>query len=123
MATCSSLLLEAVEEGEDSSEEADFLGRVRSCCSRLRVERQGCLASFHDVGRPAGFIDRVPDRRGLVESRRALEVVCILATNRLVRSRMLGGVGGVPGNRAPIPIRIVMASFSTPDCVAVLLRC
>ena len=33
--------------------------------------------------------------------------VCILATNRLVRTRMLGGVGGVPGNRAPIPIFVV----------------
>jgi len=33
---------------------------------------------------------------------------CILATNRLVRTRMLGGVGGVPGNRAPIPIRFVI---------------
>ena len=27
-----------------------------------------------------------------------------LVLNRLVRTRMLGGVGGVPGNRAPIPI-------------------
>lgn len=30
-----------------------------------------------------------------------------LVLNRLVRTRMLGGVGGVPGNRAPIPIPMV----------------
>jgi hypothetical protein len=38
-----------------------------------------------------------------------MALVCTLATNRLVRSRMLGGVGGVPGNRAPIPIDMVIA--------------
>ncbi len=37
-----------------------------------------------------------------------MERACSEATNRLVRSRMLGGVGGVPGNRAPIPIRMVI---------------
>ena len=31
--------------------------------------------------------------------------------NRLVRSRMLGGVGGVPGNRAPIPIAMVTRHY------------
>jgi hypothetical protein len=50
------------------------------------------------------------DRRGLVEPRRAMALVCTLATNRLVRSRMLGGVGGGPGNRAPIPIHLVIWS-------------
>ena len=35
-----------------------------------------------------------------------------LVPNRLVRTRMLGGVGGVPGNRAPIPI-IVRRVFGT----------
>ena len=33
-----------------------------------------------------------------------MEQVCSTKTNRLVRTRTLGGVGGVPGNRAPIPI-------------------
>ncbi len=32
-----------------------------------------------------------------------------LVLNRLVRTRMPGGVGGVPGNRAPIPIHMVLA--------------
>ncbi len=32
---------------------------------------------------------------------------CFAKTNRLVRIRMLGGVGGVPGNRAPIPIDLL----------------
>jgi hypothetical protein len=35
-----------------------------------------------------------------------MEQVCFQETNRLVRTRMLGGVGGVPGNRAPIPIAL-----------------
>jgi hypothetical protein len=108
-ATRPSLLLEAVEDVEDSTEETDFLGRVPPCRSRICDERQRSLASFHDVRCPAGFIDRVLDRRGLVEPRRAMALVCTLATNRLVRSRMLGGVGGVPGNRAPIPIDMVIA--------------
>ena len=30
---------------------------------------------------------------------------------RLVRTRMLGVVGGVPGNRAPIPIPLFWRSF------------
>ena len=34
--------------------------------------------------------------------------VCILKTNRLVRTRMLGGVGGVQHEPAPIPIRVVI---------------
>ena len=29
---------------------------------------------------------------------------CCQETNRLVRTRMLGGAGGTPGNRAPIPM-------------------
>jgi len=40
---------------------------------------------------------------------------CILATNRLVRTRMLGGVGGVPGNRAPIPIFFCYANYVLKD--------
>ena len=33
-----------------------------------------------------------------------MEQACSTKANRLVRIRILGGVGGVPGNRAPIPI-------------------
>ena len=83
----SSLLLEAVAEVENSAEETDFPGRVLSCRSRICDERQRPLASFHDVGRPARFIQRVPGRRGLVQSRRVLAIACILATKRLVRTR------------------------------------
>jgi len=59
------------------------------------------LASFLDIRRPTSFIQRLPCRRRLIESGRTLEIVCIQATNRLVRTRTLGGVRGVPGNRAP----------------------
>ena len=36
-----------------------------------------------------------------------MEGACSETANRLVRTRMLGGVGGAAGNRAPIPIHIV----------------
>ena len=65
-AACPSLLLEAVAEVENSTEAADVLGCVLSCRSRIRNERQGPLASFHDVRSSASFIQRVPGRRGLV---------------------------------------------------------
>ena len=40
------------------------------------------------------------------ESLRPLEHACSLEANRLVRTRMLGGVGGVRSNAAPIPILV-----------------
>ncbi len=40
----------------------------------------------------------------LGQSIRHLEQACSEEMKRLVRTRMLGVVGGVPGNRAPIPI-------------------
>ena len=46
-----------------------------------------------------------------LESWRQREVLK-LVFNRLVRIRMLGGVGGVRGNRAPIPIGLVLQLLS-----------
>ena len=40
-----------------------------------------------------------------------MERVCSQAVNRLVRTRMLGGVGGVRREPAPIPIHIVIPRF------------
>ncbi len=46
----------------------------------------------------------LPARTRTGNPRRTLDQVCSQVANRLVRTRLLGGVGGVPGNRAPIPI-------------------
>jgi len=46
-------------------------------------------------------------RRRTGESIRYLEQAHCTETNRLVRTRMLGGVGGVPSNPAPIPIMVL----------------
>ena len=48
-----------------------------------------------------------PQRVRIAESLRDLEQACCQETHRLVRPRMLGGVGGAPGNRAPIPIVVI----------------
>ena len=66
----------------------------------------GAVAGTNELLRCTSMVKRPPSP--LIAP--SLEVVCILATNRLVRSRMLGGVGGAPGNRAHIPIGMVIWS-------------
>ena len=44
---------------------------------------------------------------GTSEPRVNLEQVCFQETNRRMRTRMTGGVRGVPGNRAPISIMVL----------------
>ena len=55
-----------------------------------------------------------------LESWRQREVLK-LVFNRQVRTRMPGGVGGAPGNRAPIPIDLVR-QFCAADLVTVTIR-
>ena len=50
--------------------------------------------------------------QGLGSSRKREDLKLVF--NRLVRTRMLGGVGGVRREPAPIPIRIVIRRF--PIC-------
>ena len=51
-----------------------------------------------------------------------MERACFQETNRLVRIRMLGGVGGRPGNRAPIPISLLFVVFEVWLVVATTLN-
>ena len=50
-------------------------------------------------------------RTRIVQSVRKVERACSKTTNRLVRIRMLGGVGGVRRNPAPIPITLLFGVY------------
>ncbi|MFN7892122.1 MAG: hypothetical protein ACK5OC_17640, partial [Pirellula sp.] len=43
----------------------------------------------------------------IIQSIEGMERACFQETNRLVRIRMLGGVGGVRSNAAPMPIGLL----------------
>src|SRR4030067_2220388 len=98
------LLLEAVAQPTHSHCEAKATG-----CSHA-----GSHPAWYQQQRPVAHVPHGSDayrhHRGIPtetrtgESRRPLAQVCSQAANRLVRTRMLGGVGGVRSNAAPIPI-------------------
>ena len=64
----------------------------------MRAEDQGdrrrLRASLQDVGDPYGHGQQVVPETGLGISQVCLGQTCSTSTNRLVRTRMLGGVGG-----------------------------
>jgi hypothetical protein len=62
------------------------------------------MASIDDVGSPTRAVDRISHNCGPGLPRRAVAEVCTVETNRLVRTRMLGGVGGSRSNPGPIPM-------------------
>ena len=62
------------------------------------------MVDVQNMGRASGAVDGLPRGIRTAESIRNLEQVCCEETKRLVRTRMLGVVGGVRSKAAPIPI-------------------
>ena len=66
--------------------------------------RKGPWRMSMDIRGATCVVERLARSPRTVQSRREMERACSKETNRLVRIRMLGGVGGVRSNAAPIPM-------------------
>ena len=84
----------------------DLLGTEETCAgsaAELQTEQSASAAlekpALNNV--PIDLREQIVDQENMET---AWDQVCFKGSNRLVRTRMLGGVGGVPGNRAPIPM-------------------
>ena len=78
--------------------------------------RKKCLKSFEELRSPTGDVQLMVSRTEIVQSVRKVERACSQTTNRLVRIRMLGGVGGVRRNPTPIPIALLCPVLLLDAC-------
>ena len=76
---------------------------------------KGAMAFIQNAGRSDRDVKPVARRSGFIQSVRKMEQACFKEMNRLMRTRMLGGVGGV--RRKPAPIPIVLLSKATGGLV------
>lgn len=103
-------LIQATEEGTPQGGPLSppaGAGYAARSCGGNRVEPQGLLASLQDVGDPHGHGQQVVLEPGLGESQVRVEQACPTSANRLVRTRMLGGVGGGVSNDPAYPIGLL----------------
>ena len=68
---------------------------------------KGAMAFIQNAGRSDRDVKPVARRSGFIQSVRKMEQACFKEMNRLVRTRMLGGVGGARRKPAPIPIAML----------------
>ena len=69
------------------------------------------MAFIQNAGRSNRDVKPVARRSGFIQSVRKMEQACFKEMNRLVRTRMLGGVGGARRKPAPIPIVLLYANL------------
>ena len=69
------------------------------------------MAYVAELGYLDGHDHAMVDEDRVIQSIEGMERACFQETNRLVRIRMLGGVGGSPGQPGPYPDRIVRRLF------------
>ena len=74
------------------------------------------MAFIQNAGRSNRDVKPVARRSGFIQSVRKMEQACFKEMNRLVRTRMLGGVGGARRKPAPIPIVLLCAAPSSSEC-------
>ena len=76
------------------------------------------MAFIQNAGHSNRDVKPVARRSGFIQSVRKMEQACFKEMNRLVRTRILGGVGGARRKPAPIPIALIliMASLSEAVC-------
>ena len=65
------------------------------------------MAYVAELGYLDGHDHAMVDEDRVIQSIEGMERACFQETNRLVRIRMLGGVGGSPGQPGPYPDWIV----------------
>ena len=70
---------------------------------------KGTMAFIQNAGCSNRDVKPVARRSGFIQSVRKMEQACFKEMNRLVRTRMLGGVGGARRKPAPIPIVLLFA--------------
>ena len=68
---------------------------------------KGAMAFIQNAGRSNRDVKPVARRSRFIQSVRKMEQACFKEMNRLVRTRMLGGVGGARRKPAPIPIALL----------------
>ena len=76
------------------------------------------MAYVAELGYLDGHDHAMVDEDRVIQSIEGMERACFQETNRLVRIRMLGGVGGSPGQPGPYPDSIViwyLAIENTPS--------
>ena len=69
------------------------------------------MAFIQNAGRSDRDVKPMACRSGFIQSVRKMEQACFKEMNRLVRTRMLGGVGGARRKPAPIPIVLLFRVF------------
>ena len=70
------------------------------------------MAFNQNAGRSNRDVKPVARRSGFIQSVRKMEQACFKEMNRLVRTRMLGGVGGARRKPAPIPITLLSRAYA-----------
>ena len=80
------------------------------------------MAYVTELGYLDGHDHAMVDEDRVIQSIEGMERACFQETNRLVRIRMLGGVGGSPGQPGPDPVfffLFVIALLFLKDALAV----
>ena len=88
--------------------------QARGCVAAWQFAK-GSVADVPNACRSDGHDEAMVSRSRFVQSVREMERVCSQAVNRLVRTRMLGGVGGARCKPAPIPIALLSIQLRQVD--------
>ena len=80
------------------------------------------MAFIQNAGRSNRDVKPVARRSGFIQSVRKMEQACFKEMNRLVRTRMLGGVGGARRKPAPIPIVLLSDIHDLSFCACANVR-
>ena len=104
--------LETVASAETSTRNAHSARRSGTSGDPPRSQSQGLLAHAQDHCQRRGAEQCVACRTRTAQHEDSLGTACSTSRNRLVRTRMLGGVGRVTSDGGPYPIiRQFRASF------------
>ena len=85
----------------------DEAGHCRARSLYPRYEQQGALGALLQSSGASSTVDGTLGRTGIAQSVRDLDEAYCKEPNRLVRTRMLGGVGGAPEQSGPLSRSIV----------------
>jgi hypothetical protein len=76
--------------------------------STTRYEQKGALGALLQSGSASSTLDGTLGRTRSAQSVSDLDEVYCEESNRLVRTRLLGGVGGAPGQPGPLSRSVVI---------------
>ena len=111
-----SVYLEAMAPAKNPHSETQTTWRPHRRSDQPRKQSQRPMAHVTKLGHLHGHDNPVANRLRTIQSIKGVERACFQETNRLVRIRMLGGVGGSPGQPGPYPDRIVRSIKCICEC-------